>query len=41
MEMRGRYVSNFIHGSASNDKHLMEDVNSFLAGVKSCVLAEP
>lgn len=35
--VRGRYVSHFIHGSASNDENLMKDVNSFIAGVKSCV----
>lgn len=35
--VRERYISHFIHGSASNDQNLMKDVNSFIAGVKSCV----
>ena len=34
--MMGRYVSTFIHGSASNDEHLLRDVNSFIASMKSC-----
>ena len=35
--VRERYISHFIHGSAKNDQNLIKDVNSFIAGVKSCV----